>query len=114
MKEIGRGGTMEQIRLHLGSKPDLVIWRNQAGFHEEGERKMKYGLTRGASDLIGVMRPSGRFIAFECKAPGKKPTADQLAFISLVERMGGCAGYGSSVDEAEDFYLLAGGRFPRV
>ena len=42
----------------------------------------------GASDIMGMLR-DGRFLAVECKAPGKKPTADQYAFLDHVHTANG-------------------------
>lgn len=61
MREIGRDGLMEQARLYLGKKPDLVIFRCQSGavnMAKEGEppQWQTYGLARGASDLVGCLR----------------------------------------------------------
>lgn len=124
MKESGRGGVLEQVRLHLGAKPDLLLFRNQAGFVEanpgcsvcgaQRREAQRYGLARGASDLIGILSmpptANGMFFALEVKAPGKKPDPDQIAFMALVKRFGGLAGWCDSVKSAEIFYLECGGR----
>lgn len=108
MRETGRGGLMEQIRLHLGSKPDLVLFRNQSGFVDRGGgRAERYGLTKGASDLIGVLAPNGRIFCCEVKAPGARETPEQKLFRELVTRMGGYACVARSVEEAEDHYHAA-------
>lgn len=106
MKEIGRGGVLEQVRLHLGKKPDLVLFRNQAGYAVVDGRPQRYGLVNGASDLVGV-GPGGRFFALEVKAPGKKPTADQIRFLELVKKFGGYSGWCDSVESAERCYQEA-------
>lgn len=118
MKEIGRGGVMEQIRLHLGKKPDLVLFRCQSGSVNHGTEKnprwVKYGLHDGASDLIGCLRVTeragfGRFFALEVKRPGERPTLEQEAFINLIKSFGGYAGYAESVHDSEIHYTKAGG-----
>lgn len=100
-----------EIRLALGSDPDVVLWRNSAGTAEHFDdrtatvRKQRFGLTVGASDLIGiVMVPVlihtpdgfvecrfGRFLALEIKRPGGKPSDEQRMFIELVRAKGGVA-----------------------
>lgn len=105
MKELGRDGVMERVRLHLGKKPDLVLFRNQAGKVEVDGRWMKYGLCDGASDLIGCLRIAprnntntrdlgfreamevGRFFALECKASGEMPS--QKVISSLISDVAG-------------------------
>lgn len=119
MKEIGKGGLMEQIRLHLGKKPDLVLFRCQSGSvnTEEDPKKpprwVTYGLHPGASDLIGCLTTTagvGKFFALEIKAPGKKPTAEQMAFIELIRKFKGYGGWCNSLEGAEECYRLAGGK----
>lgn len=119
MKETGKGGVLEAVRLHLGKKPDLALFRNQAGFIDRdapckfcGKRPEqcrgaeRYGLAPGASDLIGI-GPGGRFFALEVKAPGKKPTGDQIRFMELVKKFGGYSGWCDSVESAERCYQEA-------
>jgi hypothetical protein len=106
-RETGRDGVMFEVRKHLGTKPDLVLFRNQAGFIDRGGgRAERYGLAPGASDLIGV-GPGGRFFALEIKAPKKVPTPEQQTFIELIRKLGGFADYADSVKRAEDCYLAA-------
>jgi hypothetical protein len=45
---------------------------------------------RGVSDILGVL-PGGRFLAVECKRPGRKPSAEQAAFLANVVGAGGVA-----------------------
>ncbi len=82
-----------------------------------------FGLCKGSSDTIGMVQCTvsggaydaqtgewevhnappvllARFFALEFKIPGKKPTPDQVAFIDLVNTMGGYAGWCDSVDGA--------------
>ena len=63
-----------------------------------------------SSDLIGIIPPTGRFIAIECKREGWKYTGTprevaQKAFIDFVISKGGIAGFASSV---VDFKQLIG------
>jgi hypothetical protein len=46
---------------------------------------------KGASDILAVLPPAGRLLAIECKQPGKRPTADQRAFLDAVAAAGGVA-----------------------
>lgn len=113
MKETGRGGVLERVRLELGKS--MVLFRNQSGFVDRdkpcehcGKRPSshrgaeRYGLAPGASDLIGI-GPGGRFTALEVKAPGKMPTPDQRRFLELVRSKGGFAGWCNSVERAVAF-----------
>jgi hypothetical protein len=71
-----------------GAHPRLRIWRNNTGGAMYGDRFVKFGMN-GAPDIMGVMSPSGRFVGIECKAPGKKQSADQIAWEAMFRAMGG-------------------------
>lgn len=94
------------IRLAMGKRKDIVLWRNNVGvaMHQPGQlakpQRVTYGLCVGSSDLIGILKPSGRFVALEVKQPGEKPTADQKLFADLVIKCGGFHRVVSSVDDA--------------
>ena len=82
--------------------PGARVFRNNGGIAEfKGGQKVRYGLCKGSSDLIG-WRPRvvdvsmlgatlAQFVAIECKAPGKDATASQARFLVAVERAGGLA-----------------------
>ena len=60
----------------------------------------------GISDRLAVL-PNGKFLAIECKAPGKSPTPLQMEFLKKVNANGG---YGFVVDgesalNALDYFL---------
>lgn len=58
------------------------------------------GLGTGSSDLVGMIRGSGRVFVLEIKMPGEKPRPDQVAWLSLVRRWGGFACVVRSPEEA--------------
>lgn len=109
------------IRLAVGQVPGVVLWRNSAGVAEHFDvranksRKQRFGLTVGASDLIGLVQLStkftypfqlARFTALELKLRGKL-TDDQILFINLVNRLGGYADVSRNVDHAVQSILSA-------
>jgi hypothetical protein len=53
---------------------------------------------KGISDIIACS-PTGQFVAVEVKQSGKKPSADQIAFIESVIRKGGVAFVAHSLDD---------------
>lgn len=103
------------IRLHIGSKPDCRVWRNNVGtWQDDHGNWIEYGLVVGSSDLIGIITlPSGlgRFFALEIKRPGAytKPERreQQRLFRELVNKAGGFAAEVRSVAEAEAAYQEA-------
>jgi len=87
---------------------DIVDWlNNPVGVARIGDRTIRYGAGGvGASDLLGIMRGSGIFVACEVKVPGKKPTEEQKTFLRRVASAGGIAFCAHSSEEAK-FFLTA-------
>jgi len=72
----------------LANHPKVAFsWRQQTGAAKIGERYIKFGF-KGGSDIFFVLKKSGRFGVCECKATGKEPTADQVAFLANVHAAG--------------------------
>lgn len=92
-----------EIRLALGKRTDVIMFRNSVGYDKE--KHVKFGLMKGSSDLIGLVKPSGRFIALEVKLPGwKRPRnqheREQQEFIDMIRSAGGYGAFVTSVDTA--------------
>lgn len=78
-------------------------------------RRVQFGLTPGASDLIGwrplliraehVGHTLALFAACEVKRPGGRPTPAQNDFLAAVRAAGGVAGIAHSVEEALSLIL---------
>lgn len=94
-----------EIRLALARLPGVVTWRNSVGVatHDSPthSRTVRYGLGPGSSDLVGILGPTGRFIALEVKRPGQHPTDEQARFLRLVRMYGGFAAVVDSVESAK-------------
>lgn len=89
----------------------LRLWRNNIGqgvlvpvavcceaCRQRG-RVIKFGVPGpGGSDLIGI-GPAGRFMAIEAKHGRNQPTAEQNAFLSAVDALGGIAAPVWSVEQ---------------
>lgn len=86
-------------------------FRNNVGrAHTDDGRWIQYGLCVGSSDVIGwtpvVITPAmvGRtlavFTALECKVGSRGTTADQRAFLSIVEAHGGIAAVVRTLEDA--------------
>ena len=100
-----------KIRKRLGQMDDLVIWRNESGVAQHGKRYVRYGLCKGSSDVIGILKPHGRFIAIEIKKPGGRIRPEQVLFVELINSMGGYAEIVDSVIGAENAIKKARERY---
>lgn len=79
-----------EIRLALGARDDIVVWRNNVGtLKDQRGQFVKFGLCTGSSDLIGIHKPTGRFVAIEIKSANGKRSDYQRLFADLVESCGG-------------------------
>lgn len=82
----------------------VMAWRANTGAAklsnaDGAERFVRFG-PKGQSDILGLLPPAGRMLAIECKAPGKKATTDQAAFLDAIRRNGGLAFVADNVDAA--------------
>jgi len=72
------------------------------------EGRFRANPTPGVADLLGVLRfpcpvcrvPIGRFVAVECKAPGRGPSPKQVEFLGAMRREGGLAVVADSAERA--------------
>lgn len=95
---------------YLNRQSDVFAWRNNSvGVYDEKKkiyrRKGVFSIN-GVSDILGVLYPSGIFLAVEVKKPYSTLSAvspEQLSFIAKVRKMGGYAIWVSSLKEVEDF-----------
>lgn len=105
-------GVLGVLRLH-----GVPAWRNNTGvLPDRTGRPVRFGKV-GSSDVLGVLPPSGRLLAVECKAPGRERglTAAQRQFLRDVAGAGGVA---LVVSDAADLArvlprLLGGARVER-
>ena len=72
-------------------------WRNNTGAVKVDKRFIRYGV-KGSSDIVGVIKGSGRFLAVEAKRPyikgvqaAGKLSDDQKAFLKAVRDANGVA-----------------------
>ncbi len=102
----------QRIRLALGTRPDLRIFRNQVGSLPDPRtgRLVTFGLARGSADLIGwrtitvtpemVGQQLAVFTSIEIKTPTGRITPQQRHWLHAVEGAGGIAGVARSVGDA--------------
>jgi hypothetical protein len=104
----------QQIRLALGTRPDLRLFRNNTGTLPDPRtgRPVQFGLARGSADLIGlrtvtitpdmVGQQVAVFTSIEVKTPKGRPTAEQENWLNMVRSLGGIAGIARSVRDANE------------
>jgi hypothetical protein len=98
------------------SNAHCITWRNETSgayvgkvIHKDARivtlqnaQLMTFGLCVGSADIIGIHKPTGRFLAFEVKTKTGKPTKEQLNFIEQVRAANGIAGIVRSTQDALD------------
>jgi len=102
----------QEIRLGLGTREDVRLFRNQVGQLPDPRtgRPVQFGLAKGSADLVGwttrtiteddVGKSYAIFTSIEVKTPTGRPTQYQQAWLTAVEKAGGIAGVARSVDDA--------------
>lgn len=75
------------VRLWVGSQHDVRLFENPRGFDERA--RSSYGLAPGASDLVGIVAPRGRWLALEVKSGDARCTTQQQRFLDMVNALGG-------------------------
>ena len=102
----------QQIRLALGTHPQIRLFRNQVGSLPDPRtgRLVTFGLARGSADLIGwrtitvtadmVGQRLAVFTSIEVKTPTGRVRPDQTAWLGAVQAAGGIAGIARSVPDA--------------
>jgi hypothetical protein len=102
----------QRIRLALGTRSDLRLFRNQVGQLPDPRtgRPVQFGLARGSADLIGwrtitvtpdmVGQRVAVFTSIEVKTPTGRLTPAQHAWLGAVHKAGGVAGVARSVADS--------------
>lgn len=79
-----------EILRELGARPDIRLWRSNAGAARGATgRVVRFGV-RGQGDLSGLIGPEGWRLELEVKSAAGRQTKEQRAFQAMVERFGGC------------------------
>lgn len=81
-----------------------VIWFHPANGElrtdATGALLQRMGVRPGVSDLMFATPPGARLHALELKRRGRKPTAEQTAFLEALQAIGGVATWADSYDKA--------------
>ena len=103
-----------QNEIRLAVSPHAIMLRVNSGTFWQGTRvwdarRNQYILTdirpaagapKGTSDLIGIRRDDGKFVAIECKTPRGRLREDQKLFIDAILKSNGIAGVARSAEDA--------------
>lgn len=81
---------VEEIKKYLQTKENLFFWKEHGG---------QYG-TSGIPDIIICYK--GKFIALECKLPGRSPTLLQKIAINKITKAKGIAKVVYTLDEVKE------------
>jgi len=104
----------QRIRLALGQRPDLRLFRNNTGTLPDPRtgRPVQFGLARGSADLIGyrtvtitpdmVGQQVAVFTSLEVKTPTGRIRPEQTNWLHTIKRAGGIAAIVRSIDDARD------------
>jgi len=104
----------QQIRLALGTRSDLRLFRNNCGTLPDPRtgRPVQFGLARGSADLIGwrtititpdmVGTQLAVFTSIEVKTPTGRIRPEQQAWLGAVQGAGGIAGIARSIQDAKE------------
>ena len=110
----GETHLLQQIRLALGTRSDLRLYRNNCGTLPDPRtgRPVQFGLARGSADLIGwrivtitpgmVGSQVAVFTSIEVKTPTGRIQPEQYAWLNTVHQSGGIAGIARSIQDAND------------
>jgi hypothetical protein len=71
-----------------GAHPAVRLWRQNTGVAKMGDRSVRFGLP-GCADILGLIGPSGRFLAIEVKSPTGRQSEEQKRFERVIKQWGG-------------------------
>lgn len=91
---------LSRILIALGRDPRCFIFRNNTGcLPDYRGRAVRFGLI-GSADILGCLRPSGRFLAIEVKAMNGYQSEAQKNFQRVITEAGGVYILARSVEDA--------------
>ena len=88
------------ILRRFATRPDLRLWRANAGVARYRDRVVKFGVP-GQADITGITA-DGRRIEIEIKTATGRQSDQQKNYQAMIERFGGLYILARSVDDVED------------
>lgn len=94
---------VNELLLMIGQEfPQIRCWKNATGVTKTENRVIKFGL-KGSADILGIIGPSGRFLAIECKTGQAVQSNFQKNFENMVKSLGGIYLVARSTQGVRDF-----------
>lgn len=92
--------TLAKVLDALSRSPHGLFWRNNSGkLQDVRGRWVSFGLGLGSPDIVGILKPSGRFIGIELKSDRGRVTPEQAAWHRAAAAMGAIVVVAKSVEE---------------
>jgi len=91
---------LTQVMRALAIEPGVIAWRSNTRTLRLGGRLTRFGLGNGSADVIGLVSPSGRFLALELKTETGRVSDEQKKWGQAVVKAGGMYAVVRSVAEA--------------
>jgi hypothetical protein len=94
-----------QICAYLRFTRNFIFLHDSVGIYDPKINRFRKNTNRhrirGVSDILGILKNTGRFLAIEVKVPGNKPTIYQTNFIENVRAHGGIAFVATSLEDVK-------------
>lgn len=81
----------------FGTRPDMRIWRNNAGAMRAGRSFIRFGVP-GQADLTGILH-NGQRLEIEVKTDTGRQSKEQQQYQRIIERFGGIYILARSVED---------------
>jgi hypothetical protein len=98
-------GDLVKACLNYLALRNIFAWRNNTGAYSatyNGKTRFTRFGQPGSPDIIGMLRPYGRFFGVECKGPTGKQTELQKAFQCEMEQNGGVYILARNLDDVDN------------
>lgn len=90
-----------------GAHPRLRFWRQNTGAAMVKGRMVRFG-TPGCADILGLIAPSGRFLAIECKTATGRQSEEQRSFERMITTFGGLYVLARSLQDVDQALAAVG------
>lgn len=86
------GAVLKAVLSTLNLRGVYAFRNNSGALRDATGRPVRFGKV-GSADILGIVYPIGRFLAVECKAPGREKTLTeaQWEFMASIKAAGGVA-----------------------